>query len=309
MALTQLTTDLNIIQALDDEPNDVGGLTAAQLKAEFDKAGNAIKTYINGTLIPELAGATGAPAIGIDAIEDMTATTVQGALEELRQAVNSAVAANLTPGSVLTTHLATDAVTNAKLADDAVHADNIDDGAVGTAALAATAVTTAKIADSAVTTVKINDAAVTNAKLADNAVTSGKILDNAVTVGKLGSACVNSSKLATDAVTTDKIFDGNVTRAKLALNAVSNLYTTTITTSWTGDAAPYSQSITVNGLLASDTPIIDIAPSSTYADAQNQMDAWAEIYKFSVLADNTLTVYANSETTTAIPIQILCVRR
>ena len=49
-----LDGDLNIIQKLDDEPNDVGGLTSAELKAKFDEAGNTIKTYINGTLIPEI---------------------------------------------------------------------------------------------------------------------------------------------------------------------------------------------------------------------------------------------------------------
>ena len=52
--ITLLDGDLNIIQALDDEPNDVGGLTSAELKAKFDEAGNTIKTYINGTLIPEI---------------------------------------------------------------------------------------------------------------------------------------------------------------------------------------------------------------------------------------------------------------
>ena len=54
MALTKLTADLNIIAALDDEPNDVGGLTAAQLKAEFDEAGNTVKAYVNETLTVEL---------------------------------------------------------------------------------------------------------------------------------------------------------------------------------------------------------------------------------------------------------------
>lgn len=47
-----LNGDLNIIQKLDDEPNDVGGLTSAQLKAKFDESGNIIKEYINETLIP-----------------------------------------------------------------------------------------------------------------------------------------------------------------------------------------------------------------------------------------------------------------
>ena len=54
LEITLLDGDLNIIQALDDEPNDVGGLTSAELKAKFDEAGNTIKTYINGTLIPEI---------------------------------------------------------------------------------------------------------------------------------------------------------------------------------------------------------------------------------------------------------------
>ena len=52
--ITLLDGDLNIIQALDDEPNDVGGLTSAELKAKFDEGPNKIKTYINGTLIPEI---------------------------------------------------------------------------------------------------------------------------------------------------------------------------------------------------------------------------------------------------------------
>ena len=42
------------LKKLDDEPNDVGGLTSAQLKTKFDEAGNTIKTYINDTLIPAI---------------------------------------------------------------------------------------------------------------------------------------------------------------------------------------------------------------------------------------------------------------
>gem|GEM_PF-1227938 len=45
---------MNIISKLDDEPNDHQGLTPAQLKARFDMAGNAIKAYLNGTLLPEM---------------------------------------------------------------------------------------------------------------------------------------------------------------------------------------------------------------------------------------------------------------
>ena len=54
MALSKLTTDMNIISTLPDEPNDVGGLTAAEVKAKFDTGANAIKAYINGTLTEEI---------------------------------------------------------------------------------------------------------------------------------------------------------------------------------------------------------------------------------------------------------------
>lgn len=56
LVIPELDEDLDVIQKLDDEPNDVGGLTASELKAEFDKAGNIIKGYINNELLPKLSG-------------------------------------------------------------------------------------------------------------------------------------------------------------------------------------------------------------------------------------------------------------
>ena len=56
MAIERLTEDISYISKLDNEPNDVGGFTPEELKAEFDKAANVIKTYLNETLIPILEG-------------------------------------------------------------------------------------------------------------------------------------------------------------------------------------------------------------------------------------------------------------
>ena len=56
MALTQFEKDMGIIAKLDDEPNDVGGLTSAELKAKFDEGGEALQTYLNEILLPELEG-------------------------------------------------------------------------------------------------------------------------------------------------------------------------------------------------------------------------------------------------------------
>lgn len=52
--LTNLTANVNNIQALSDRPNTSDGMTSQQLKERFDKAGGDIKDYINNTLIEEL---------------------------------------------------------------------------------------------------------------------------------------------------------------------------------------------------------------------------------------------------------------
>ena len=54
MALTPFNKDIEYIQKLDDEPNDVQGLTSAELKKRFDQAGIDIKAYLNDTLLPGL---------------------------------------------------------------------------------------------------------------------------------------------------------------------------------------------------------------------------------------------------------------
>ena len=85
------------------------------------------------------------------------------------------------------------------------------------------------------------------------------------------------------------------------------IYTASITTTWSGSAAPYTQDITISGILAADTPLVDLTPSSTYATAQQQLADWGKIYRI-VTAANKITVYATDKTTTALPIQLQVVR-
>ena len=82
--LELLGGDLNIIQKLDDEPNDVGGLTSAELKAKFDESGNIIKKYINETLIPAV--------LAEDATEESRkqAEAARVAAEQVRQSNEAA---------------------------------------------------------------------------------------------------------------------------------------------------------------------------------------------------------------------------
>ena len=94
MAFTKLTKDMAIIQKLDDEPNDVGGLTAAQLKAKFDEAGEAIKEFLNGTLLSELDADDAAGSLNV--VLNGEKMSVREALEQLQKI--STLAGNMPVG-------------------------------------------------------------------------------------------------------------------------------------------------------------------------------------------------------------------
>ena len=51
---TKLTQNIAYVQQLGDNPNSDNGLTAAALKAWFDKAPLEIQTYLNNTFIPQI---------------------------------------------------------------------------------------------------------------------------------------------------------------------------------------------------------------------------------------------------------------
>ena len=63
--------------------------------------------------------------------------------------------------------------------------------------------------------------------------------------------------------------DANAAMAK----ATTTTYTATISTSWSG-SGPYTQNITVSGLLSTDNPIVGPVLSATLATRQAQQEAW-----------------------------------
>jgi hypothetical protein len=65
MALKKLEADLNFISKLGDNPGVDDGLTTEEIKEKFDKSGNIIKEYINECLLPDLE-----KTVDIDALQD-----------------------------------------------------------------------------------------------------------------------------------------------------------------------------------------------------------------------------------------------
>jgi hypothetical protein len=83
--------------------------------------------------------------------------------------------------------------------------------------------------------------------------------------------------------------------------------TATLTTTWIGSTAPYTQEVTVSGILATDTPIVDIVPSGTYATDKAMEESWANVYRI-VTSDNKITAYAHAAPATSIALQLKVVR-
>lgn len=85
------------------------------------------------------------------------------------------------------------------------------------------------------------------------------------------------------------------------------IYTATITTTWNGSAAPYTQDIAVSGITANDKPKIDVTMSGTYSTDKTRDNEWSKIYRI-VTAANKITVYAHAKTTASLPIQMEVIR-
>ena len=133
--------------------------------------------------------------------------------------------------------------------------------------------------------------------------------DLSVTSEKLNNGAVTTAKIASGAIINDSIANYSVSGIKITNGAISQTFTVTIPAAgWTGEAAPYTNVVTVNGLLAADTPIADMIPSETYETAETEIEAYASIYKM-VTADNQLTAYATEKPTVDISIQIKAVRK
>ncbi len=93
MSFTLMSDDLDIIVKLGDEPNSApDDLTAPQLKATFDEAGNLLKVYLNGTLIVEMSsvadGDSGGDNIGMTAIAGVSGATAQAIAEGLKDLID-----------------------------------------------------------------------------------------------------------------------------------------------------------------------------------------------------------------------------
>lgn len=95
MAIANMTTNVAIHQTLADEPNAENGLSAQALKEKFDAGAVALKSYINGTLVPEVN------RLGQNQVQG--SQQAQQALTTAQEAQRTAQTANTTAQNALST--------------------------------------------------------------------------------------------------------------------------------------------------------------------------------------------------------------
>ena len=131
-------------------------------------------------------------------------------------------------------------------------------------------------------------------------------------VGGTGQDDVNASKVCTESYINQLASDVNNQLssfgATLASKASTATYTGTFSTSGWSSSAPYTQTITVNGLLATDNPFADINLSGV-SNAASALEEWRKIGRITVSANNTLVAYCYEEKpTVAISVILKVVR-
>jgi hypothetical protein len=100
------------------------------------------------------------------------------------------------------------------------------------------------------------------------------------------------------------------TYTKAEVDALAQTFTgiSAPSTGWTG-SGPYTNVITVTGLFATDSPIVDIDLSSVpYADVPDVQADWGLVYRVAATANNELTLYATDEPTENFTVQVKVVR-
>ena len=295
MSLPKFNEDIQIISKLADEPNDVGGLSANELNAKFDEAGNLIKAFINDTLLPYLEAATGAGDIGIANIPGLNdAATVQAALQELKTQLNNTSTGSIPDRSLTGEKLVTGAVGTRELANDSVTSDKIANGAVNDSKIAAEKLSGASIQEKAIQNSHLNGKVIKAENVEDNSLTGNQIKDLSIPAGKIASGAVQTAKIAS----------GAVTRAKLASDVKVLPFTnkTVATSAWVSDTTyedfPYRAAVACEGVTAKHYAEVTFAP----ADAMS-----GEFAPVAASYDGGVYLYANEMPSAALTIPtIVC---
>lgn len=100
----------------------------------------------------------------------------------------------------------------------------------------------------------------------------------------------------------------NRLESTVAAKATVKYFTgTLLADGWTGTSAPFSQEITVNGILETDRPKVDVVASWAYETAKKEIWDWGYVYRV-VTGKNKIAAYATVKPMVSLNIQMEVIR-
>ena len=133
----------------------------------------------------------------------------------------------------------------------------------------------------------------------------GAEVKNMMTAGSYNELATGASVVAvSDEVAVHEADDATLTNSAHVRHGT---FTTTLDTVWAGTSAPFTKAQTVMGILAADTPILDVVMSGTFATDDLIIDTWGLVYR-AVTTANVITFYATKKPIVSLPLQIKVVR-
>lgn len=109
--------------------------------------------------------------------------------------------------------------------------------------------------------------------------------------------------VATGGIGTAQIADKSITANKVAEAARTKNFNVTIPDDWEGETAPYSRSLAVEGILATDMPKVFFYAPNDFANLEAQQEAFAMLYSVDS-ANGVVTFYAKEKPTVEFSVLI-----
>ena len=129
------------------------------------------------------------------------------------------------------------------------------------------------------------------------------IQDDGASGGSTKGITNASGGIATGGIGTAQIADKSITANKVAEAARTKNFNVTIPDDWEGEIAPYSRSLAVEGILATDMPKVFFYAPNDFANLEAQQEAFAMLYSVDS-ANGVVTFYAKEKPTVEFSVLI-----